>query len=49
MNDQTAIENTDSDQILFEHKTFEERLAEYDGRIELYEYDWGEPVGRELL
>lgn len=34
---------------VFKHKTFEERLAEYDGRIELADFDWGEPKGRELL
>ena len=33
----------------FRHKTFEERLADYDGKIEIADYDWGEPVGRELL
>ena len=31
------------------HKTLEERAAEYDGRLMLDgEYDWGEPVGREV-
>ena len=33
----------------FKHKTFEERLAEYDGQISIQEFDWGEPAGRELL
>lgn len=33
----------------FKHKTFEERLAEYDGKIEVCEFEWGEPVGREML
>ena len=33
----------------FTHKTFEERLAEYDGEIDVCDFDWGEPVGRELL
>ena len=33
----------------FKHKTFEERLAEYDGQISVFEYDWGEPVGKEML
>jgi len=34
---------------VFEHKTFEERLAEYNGEISVYDFDWGEPVGREML
>lgn len=33
----------------FVHKSFEERLAEYDGKITVSEFDWGEPVGREML
>ncbi len=33
----------------FVHKTFEERLAEYDGEITVCDFDWGEPVGREIL
>lgn len=33
----------------FKHKSFEERLAEYNGKISVYEYDWGEPVGEEML
>ncbi len=33
----------------FEHKTFEERLAAYAGKISVSDFDWGEPVGRELL
>lgn len=33
----------------FRHKTLEERAAEYGGRLMLEsEYDWGEPVGREV-
>ena len=33
----------------FRHKTLEERAAEFDGRLILDgEYDWGEPVGREV-
>ena len=33
----------------FRHKTLEERAAEYNGRLMLDgEYDWGEPVGREV-
>ena len=31
------------------HKTLEERAAEYDGKLMLDgEYEWGEPVGREV-
>ena len=30
-------------------KTLEERVAEYGGKLDLDgEYDWGEPVGREI-
>ncbi len=33
----------------FRHKTLEERAAEYGGKLNLDgEYDWGEPVGREV-
>jgi antitoxin MazE len=33
----------------FRHKTLEERAAEFDGRLDLDgEFDWGEPVGREI-
>ena len=33
----------------FIHKTFEERLAEFNGEIAVCDFDWGEPVGREIL
>ena len=33
----------------FVHKTFEERLAEYNGEITVCDFDWGEPAGREIL
>ena len=33
----------------FVHKSFEERLAEYNGEISVCDFDWGEPVGREIL
>ena len=33
----------------FRHKSLEERAAEFGGRLMLDgEYDWGEPVGREV-
>ena len=33
----------------FRHKTLEERASEFDGKLMLDgEYDWGEPVGREV-
>ena len=33
----------------FRHRTFEERVAEYGGKIGVDgEFDWGEPVGREI-
>ena len=44
---------TENDTIIirksFKHKSFEERLAEYNGQISACEFDWGEPIGRELL
>ena len=33
----------------FKHKSFEERLAEYDGKISVEDFDWGEPMGKELI
>ena len=33
----------------FVHKSFEERLQEYNGKISVCDFDWGEPKGRELL
>ena len=48
------LEVTASDGVItlakpFRHKTLEERAAEYNGRLMLDgEYDWGEPVGREV-
>ena len=33
----------------FRHKTFEERLSEFNGEISLEAFDWGEAKGRELL
>ena len=33
----------------FKHRTFEERLEEYGGNIDICELDWGEPKGKELL
>ncbi len=34
---------------IFKHRTFEERLAEYGGEISVCGFEWGEPVGREML
>lgn len=31
------------------HKSFLERLAEYNGQISICDFDWGEPQGRELV
>ncbi len=46
------IEVTDGKIILqktFRHKTLEERAEAFDGKLNLDgEYDWGEPVGREV-
>ena len=42
-------EKSDDSNAIFEHKSFDERLKEYDSEIEVYEFDWGEPEGREIL
>ena len=42
-------EKSDDSNAIFEHKSFGERLKEYGGAIEVYEFDWGEPVGREMM
>lgn len=31
------------------HKSFEDRLKEYNGKISVCDFDWGEPLGREML
>ncbi|MBO4776540.1 MAG: AbrB/MazE/SpoVT family DNA-binding domain-containing protein [Lachnospiraceae bacterium] len=33
----------------FVHKSFEDRLKEYNGKISVCDFDWGEPKGREML
>ncbi|MCR5474103.1 MAG: AbrB/MazE/SpoVT family DNA-binding domain-containing protein [Lachnospiraceae bacterium] len=33
----------------FRHKTFEERLADYDNEISVADFEWGEPLGKEIL
>ena len=33
----------------FKHRSFEDRLAEYGGVIKTCDFDWGEPVGKEVL
>ncbi len=47
MKEETMKEETMKEE--FVHKTFEERLEEYNGKISVVDFDWGEPVGRELL
>ena len=42
-------EKSDDSNAIFEHKSFSERLKEYDGEIEVYEFDWGKHEGREIL
>ncbi|WP_167541207.1 hypothetical protein [Pseudobutyrivibrio ruminis] len=44
-----GMEKPEDSSKLFEHKSFSERLKEYDGEIEVYEFDWGESVGREMV
>ncbi len=33
----------------FQHRSLEERLADYGGHIDAVSLDWGEPKGKELL
>lgn len=33
----------------FKHKTFEERVEEYNGEISVYDFDWGQPMGKEII
>lgn len=52
VSDVLDVETSDDAIILrkaFKHKTFEERLAEYDNTISVSDYDWGEPCGKEML
>lgn len=52
INDIVIVEAAENMIILkkvFPHRTFEDRLAEYDGKIEIQAFDWGEPVGKEIL
>lgn len=48
--DKEEIKMTEKEnEIMFTHKTLEERAAEYGGELGLDgEFDWGEPVGREV-
>ncbi len=52
-NEDPLLLETDGDKIIirkkFRHKTFEERLSEYEGQISVVPFDWGEPKGRELF
>lgn len=43
-NDEAIMENK-----IFQHKSFEKRLSEYNGKISVGDFDWGEPRGKELL
>ena len=48
----TLSVTADNDTILektFNHKTFEERMAEYNNRVTICDYDWGDPTGKELI
>ena len=44
LDDKIPTENGDPN-----HKSFEERLDEYGGKIAACDFDWGEALGRELL
>lgn len=50
LDNEREISMTECDkEVIFMHKTLEERAAEYGGNLGLDgEYDWGEPVGREV-
>lgn len=51
ISDLLDIEATDNEIILrkaFKHKSFEERMAEYNNEISVCDFDWGEPLGREI-
>ena len=51
-NDVLIVETEDDRIILkkvFKHKSFQERLKEFDGNISVCDFDWGEPEGRELM
>lgn len=48
------IISQDGDKIIlkkvFRHKTLKERIEEFDNKPgEVLDYDWGEPVGKEML
>ena len=52
ISDVLDIETKDDEIILrktFRHKSFEERLADYDNKISICDFDWGEPLGKEML
>lgn len=42
-------EKSNDSNAIFEHKSFGERLKEYGGAIEVYEFDWGNRMGREMF
>lgn len=33
----------------FRHRSFEDRMMEYNNKVSAYDFDWGEPVGKELV
>ncbi len=41
--------NENEEKMEYEHKSFEERLKEYNYEIEVCDYDGGEPLGREFF
>lgn len=52
VSDVLDIETSDDMIILrktFRHKSFEERMAEYNNEISVCDFDWGQPLGREML
>ncbi len=52
ISDVLQLEVSDNSIILkkvFQHKTYEQRVAENGGEVSSFIYDWGEPLGREVL
>ena len=49
MLDMEVIDNSIVIRKKFAHKSLEQRYAEFEGEMcEIEEFDWGEPVGREI-
>ena len=52
VSDTLNIEVSDDAIILrkaFRHRSFEDRMMEYNNKVSAYDFDWGKPVGKELV